>query len=112
MRYYEISQSILTEGIRKLKISGINLDIDMDHLMQRMFQRAVGHHEVDKMLKQLPTLLPKIAEIEAGQQFWIWNPTERIGLGFRKLNDSPKIILKTAVSSRPYDLNPVIITDN
>ncbi len=112
MRYYEFSPSILTEGLKNLMISGINLDIDMDHLMQRMGQRAVGHHEVSRMIKQLPTLLSKINEIEAGQQFWIWNSAERIGLGFRKLNDSPKIILKTAISRRPYDLNPVITMDS
>lgn len=114
MRYYEFTQS-LTEavGVKTLKIGDLSLDIDMDHLMNRMLTRAVGHHQVDRMLKSLPSLLSKIADIEPGNQFWIWNPDERVGLGFRKLNNNPKLVLKTAISSPPKgDRNPVITTES
>ena len=113
MRYYEFSQN-LTEavGVKTLKIGDLSIDIDMDHLMPRMFARAVDHHRVDRMLKSLPSLLSKIADIEPGHQFWIWNPQERVGLGFRKLNNTPKLVLKTAVSSPPKgNRNPLIVSE-
>jgi hypothetical protein len=86
----------------------------MDHLVNRMAQRGLfdRYKEVDAMLRELPSIMTKVAEIEPGQQFWVWDPKRRIGLGFRKVNSIPVLTLKTAISSPPQgDQNPTIVLE-
>jgi hypothetical protein len=108
MRAYEL----ITESLKTLFVKDIQIRIDMDHLINRMAQRGLfdRYKDIDQMLRELPTLLPQIEEIEPGHQFWVWDQQRRIGLGFRKVNSIPVLTLKTAISSPPKgDRNPTII---
>jgi hypothetical protein len=111
MRAYEL----ITESLKTLFVKNIQIRIDMDHLINRMAQRGLfdRYKDIDQMLRELPTLLPQIEEIEPGHQFWVWDEKRRVGLGFRKLNSIPVLALKTAISSPPRgDRNPTIIMGN
>jgi hypothetical protein len=115
MRATEFTETILLESLKTLFVQGIQVRIDMDHLMDRMKKRGLvsRYKEVDEMLRNLPALLPKIEELEPGQQFWLWDPKRKIGLGFRKVNTIPVLTLKTAISSPPNgERNPVIVIES
>lgn len=114
MRAIEFTETILLESLKTLIVQGIQVRIDMDHLINRMAQRGLfdRYREIDAMLRELPDHMSKIADIEPGQQFWLWDPKRKIGLGFRKVNTIPVLMLKTAVSSPPKgERNPVIVTE-
>ena len=71
-----IIESIITESLKTLFVKDIQIRIDMDHLINRMAQRGLfdRYKEIDQMLRDLPALLPQIADIEPGHQFWLWDP--------------------------------------
>jgi hypothetical protein len=112
MRFHEITNKYtLAEAVKSTTIRGIKLNIDMDHLIQRMTERNLHYKEVGKMIENLPNLLAEIVKIEPGHQFWVWDPALNVGLGMRKINNNPTLTLKTAISSPPKgDRNPVITT--
>jgi hypothetical protein len=115
MRAYDLISAPILEGLKTLFTQGIQVRIDMDHLINRMAQRGLfdRYKEVDAMLRELPDHMNKIEELEPGQQFWLWDPGKKISLGFRKLNSIPVLMLKTAIASHPGgDRNPIISVES
>lgn len=115
MRASDLILESILESLKTLFVNNIQVRIDMDHLVNRMAQRGLfdRYKEIDAMLRELPDHMSKISDIEPGQQFWLWDPKRKIGLGFRKVNSIPALTLKTAISSPPKgDRNPVIIIES
>lgn len=79
------------------------------HALEQAVRRNVLPSDVDRVLKQLPAVENQISKIENGEQFWVYDPKLEVGLGMRRISDALKVMLKTVVSSRPFDgQTPVI----
>ena len=82
MRAYDLISESILEGLKTLFVNDIQVRIDMDHLINRMAQRGLfdRYREIDAMLRELPSHMSKLADIEPGQQFWLCDSKINIGL--------------------------------
>lgn len=88
--------------IGTLTIGGITIIVD-EHAMERAIDRLVLPTDVDRVLRKLPTIQDQIAQIDSGQQFWVYDPVAEVALGCRVINpERSKIQFKTVLGSRPY----------
>jgi hypothetical protein len=110
MRAHEF---IIETKIGTLRIGDLEIVVD-GHSLDQAVNRNVLPTDVDRVLKKIDSISDKLKTIEAGQQFWVYDHTLEIGLGFRKIsNSSQRFILKTVVGSRPYDgQTPIFATEN
>jgi hypothetical protein len=74
-----------------------------DHALEQAVRRNILPSDVDRVIKQFPAVENQIAKIDNGQKFWVFDPKLDVGLGMRKISDTLKVMLKTVVSSRPFD---------
>ena len=101
------AQEFVSESaIGTLTIAGITIIVD-EHAMDRAVDRQVLPTDVDRVLRKLSTIKTQIAQIESGQQFWVYDPALEVGLGFRMLNaEHPRMQFKTVIGAKqgePYD---------
>lgn len=110
------AQEFITEKvIGTLNIGGVVIIIDQ-HAMDRAVDRMVLPTDIDRVLRKIPRLKDQLAQLEAGQQFWVYDPELEVGLGCRNINpEQLKIQLKTVIGPRqgnPFDgAVPVLSTD-
>ena len=88
--------------IGELNSGNIVILVD-DHALDQAVRRNILPSDVDRVIKQFPAVESQIAKIDNGQKFWVFDPKLDVGLGMRKISDTLKVMLKTVVSSRPYD---------
>jgi hypothetical protein len=95
------AQQFVTEAmIGTLTIDGITIIVD-EHAMDRAVTRMVLPSDVDRVLRKLPQIKTQIAQIESGQQFWVYDAGLEVGLGCRMINpDRLRIQFKTVIGTR------------
>ena len=100
MRAY---QFISEEAIGLLHIGNLNVVVD-SHALDQAIDRLVLPTDVDRVLRKLPTIQDQLANMESGQQFWVYDPGLEVGLGMRSINPVKlKYQFKTVVGDRPYE---------
>jgi hypothetical protein len=111
MRAKEFITEIATVGI--LKVGDLEFYVDR-HSFDQAVRRNVLPSDIDRVLKKMPGIKEKLEDIPGGQQFWVYDPALKVGVGFRKIKDDLfRFILKTVVGSRPFDgPNPIITLEN
>lgn len=99
-----MSESIVTETvIHTTQLGNIVIYID-DHYLERAKQRNITHKETGLTITRLKTIEDQLREIEPGQQFWVKDNTNNVGLGMRKKMDASgtlQLLLKTVVRGAP-----------
>ena len=103
---------ILTEAlVGELNFGPLKIMVDQ-HTIDRSIQRYVSPFGVDRVLKQLPTIIDQLRGIDPGQQVWVYDQAQNIALGMRRLGTEQNLrfLFKTVVGDRPYDSDmPVIL---
>jgi hypothetical protein len=103
---------ILTEAlVGELNFGPLKIMVDQ-HTIDRSIQRYVSPFGVDRVLKQLPSIIDELRKVEPGQQVWVYDQAQNIALGMRRLGTEQNLrfLFKTVVGDRPYDSDmPVIL---
>jgi hypothetical protein len=92
----------LIEGIKvgNLNINGVLYVVDK-HSLEQSVVRNVLPSDVDRVLKKVnPELYDSI---DNGQQVWVYDEELNVGIGLRRISDGFKFMLKTVVSSAPFN---------
>lgn len=107
------AEEFLTEKIvGHLHHNGIDIDVN-DHAFDQAKERNVPYTLIDPALKKIGAIKDQIAQIEPGQQFWVYDPKSEVAIGMRRLDDrtggNMKLVLNTLLGWHPGEsVNPVL----
>lgn len=103
------AQEFLQEAIvGTITINGLVIAVD-DHAFDQAVKRDVLPTDVDRVIRKLSAVKDQIIALDPGQQFWVYDRTQDVALGFRT---GSKLLLKTVLGKRPYSSDtPVIEID-
>lgn len=77
-----------------------------NHYQDRFYEREVGSHRtVALMLQRLPSILPKLREIEYSGKVWIYKPEFEVSLGLQRNMDKKgktEFVLRTVMPWEPH----------
>ena len=83
----------------------LNIIVD-SHYQDRFYERGVGSHRtVALMLQKLPSILPKLREIDLGDKVWIYKPEFEVSLGMQRNMDKKgktEFVLRTVIPWEPH----------
>lgn len=99
----ELPKKIEETIIHSTKYKNFLIDVD-DHYLERAKQRNIGHAESGRAITKFLNIEEQLQEIEPGQQFWVFDVKQDIGLGMRKganKGNFMHLFLKTVVRGSP-----------
>lgn len=102
----KISELLIEKIVGTVQRGKFNILVN-DHAFDRLKERGVPYTVIDPILKKIYKKLEfDIDSIEPGQQFWVYDDSYVVSLGFRKYDnhgDTIRIVLNTTLASHPGD---------
>jgi hypothetical protein len=104
------AREFITEAILgTLNKNGLKISVN-SHAIDQAVERQVLPTDVDRILRKLPNVQNELNQISGNQEFWIYDPTLDVAVGFRKSDTNrSKYYLNTVVGDRPYDSDVPVI---